>query len=491
LGWGRTHIYYFDELIGQCSKNITGPVADTFTADCWGFLLSLIDKPLCTTRLDSRFVCSGNRTLSPLLHTPGRNSVVSLIHDHFKNNTINIVIIGAGPVGLQLANALLDVKMFNSYSTRIVIFENRVHSPGAKRRYERNWLTDIGIQFFHNVGDPRIYKFFDVLRHPEDPKVHLPIKAIETLLLLSVRERGAKLIYDNVENYEETLASIENLILFDATGNHLNKQRRTDINGEKDGQIIRPWLLPEKKLKRGSYINLDNYKIIQKHHSEFQVGERQTPRGNILYPVSPDGIPYTIPFLKINDIRSDNVITDMELHVSRSNKNICVDSCEVDDDWDCDSWCRTFYDWEIKSEFREDIIETMDKYHPGFSYRVAFFNLSSEQADAFSYLLSKANATGIPASHIPISELAEIPIFKENNLHILLSGLHDQIGTNFPLLSFYEVAPYIFQDVVVPNLVFGENLSCLLIGDSYFTGDPNKSSGLQNHYRMIKDLTLY
>ena len=77
----------------------------------------------------------------------------------FTDETLNVVIAGAGPTGLFLANALANT--FNADNIRIVVVEKRVFKNVTKRPYSRKWPTDIGLASFDGVIDSRVT---DILR---------------------------------------------------------------------------------------------------------------------------------------------------------------------------------------------------------------------------------------------------------------------------------------------------------------------------------------
>ena len=144
---------YFNDLIINCAKNAT--TEENFQDGCFGRLESLVWEPRCTVRLDSRYPCNGQETKTIY-------NVDQLLSSHFTDETLNVVVAGAGPSGLQLANALLGL----GPNIRVAVFENRTNQPGRKRPYSRNWILHVESHFLNNIVDPVFEGLMKVLHAP-------------------------------------------------------------------------------------------------------------------------------------------------------------------------------------------------------------------------------------------------------------------------------------------------------------------------------------
>ena len=71
---------------------------------------------------------------------------------------LNIIILGAGCVGLALANVL---KMGLGKRINILVIENRVSEMHVKKPYTRSWLTNIPTDLFTGVYDPNVTQILD------------------------------------------------------------------------------------------------------------------------------------------------------------------------------------------------------------------------------------------------------------------------------------------------------------------------------------------
>jgi hypothetical protein len=109
---------YFSQLAKFCSQVIDDDaddsIIDRFETECFDFLHSLTYDPRCTTRFDSRTECSNvESTTTALMKTP-KEIIDELFLD--TNTSLNIVIQGAGPVGLMLANTLTNLQQRHTHN---------------------------------------------------------------------------------------------------------------------------------------------------------------------------------------------------------------------------------------------------------------------------------------------------------------------------------------------------------------------------------------
>lgn len=283
---------YLEDLNTKCAQDASE--TDTFYEECWDRLHDLITIPRCTTRLDSRYRCGGEVS-KPVI--TGR----ALLQNHFQEDTLNIAIIGAGPVGLILANELSGISMAPSgkRKLRVVVFENRLHESGFKKAYSRNWISDLRMEYFKSRIDPLLERLFETVHWPG--YYSLPIHATETLFLLSNRHRGIKFLYDDYRNYKDILSKTPNLVVFDATGHRMNVLNR-EIAGQGSASTGKPWSwFPMRAEKQ--HFELDQYEDLKKTDSLVHIVEQETAHGPLLFPVSKSGRPYHAHMIKINDVR--------------------------------------------------------------------------------------------------------------------------------------------------------------------------------------------
>jgi hypothetical protein len=243
---------YFSQLAKSCSQVIGDGTDDSeidrFETECFDFLHSLTYDPRCTTRFDSRTKCSNvESTTTALMKTPKE-----IIEEHFLTTdaSLNIIIQGAGPVGLMLANALTMLQQRHTHQheqekkippIRVLLLDTRADAPGLKSPYTRNWQANLDLRHFnHGITDPRLVKVFASLTEfnpdfnledndiDENPEFTLPTNIIETLLLLSNRDNDdIRFLFGiNPLDLVDDLQDIPNLVLVDATGHRIEPLKR-------------------------------------------------------------------------------------------------------------------------------------------------------------------------------------------------------------------------------------------------------------------------
>jgi hypothetical protein len=149
-------------------------------------------------------------------------SIDKICNDTFTNNKYNIVIFGAGPCGLYMANLL---KSHYKDKIEIIIIENRINEPHIKKKYSRKWLTKLTTSIFK--GDSQIKKILMEFGHKNYIGCH--INVFEMLLYLSCRKMDIKFLFKNVEDLSYLKKTNIDLI-FNATGNRLFKNTLTPVS---------------------------------------------------------------------------------------------------------------------------------------------------------------------------------------------------------------------------------------------------------------------
>jgi len=497
---------YFNELMARCSR------LNFDYRGCFGYLHSLVASPLCTTRLDSRYTCNG----TPFKTT---ESIDAMIAGHLLDDTINVIVIGAGPVGLLLANSLNELggakqqrkEEQHDISIRTLVFENRLAATstgtrsmpmllGRKKPYTRDWLTALNSDFFDGTIDSRIYNFFKLIFRKKF--ISLPIAAIETLLMLSCRDRGVKLVYGDYRDHIETLKNVHNAIIFDATGRRLDlavaesPYDRSDVGGK-----------PR---------HLTNYSVplIVERNTAVDVAEQQTITGLVRYPINrANNMPFEIHYLKISKIWSNHNDTiykemkrltrvlDSSNKASRFCRQLCIKSGSAESNIPeyasdkCDKWCTIGNAYDYKYYYRSDIELAMNRVLPGdelFSTALLTLALLPKQAAAFKSLLGGKLAIDVPLRDLNVEAMLNDSELQRNGVVAFLN-LAVAANRTDVLFSLFSYRPFIYPDPLVPAHGVGPHLSqlgfpVLRIGDSLFTGDPNTGNGLSHHVELVRNL---
>lgn len=554
---------YLDDLISYCSKSKTKSPSFSHFKKCWRTLHSLIHKPFCTTRFDSRVICSGSQKSSLGSSTKITNQTsingiaswhekgVKIIQEHLSLNTLNIVILGAGPSGLALANALTELQQdptspwyvgnrdnLKTPDIRVLLFENRlekaeaVDSPGRKKGYDRNWITDLRRDLFIGEGlfDPRLGQFLTNI-HELQQRLSLPINAIETLLLLSNRDRShvVKVLYDDFRNYMDEFKQVSNMIVVDATGHRLNSLRRPAPDASSKGvdsfEYI-PDSLAKNVMKYFRSVSQSHLQILKEHKQPMTIAAYDTSQapdadcsGVITYPILPQSkMPYYMSYAKISSFAYHNhqnydnfgrnhYIKESDRTWNRDSPLCGIQSYDQSIDGLADKWCGPHFNYEMSTNYNTDFATIMRNIPFEFASRSFILNLTQEQAQelreiAFSYSRRDAIILNeFPILSIPPREiLQKHEALKKNDVdNVLLSIMETELNhmnsiekktyadtalKNDAKLSFFEYHPYIYQDPVYYNEFFG-NVPIVRLGNSLLSGDVNGSTGLEIHFFII------
>ena len=133
----------------------------------------------------------------------------------FKEDQINVVIIGAGPCGLYLSNAL---KHQLRHKINILVLDNHCDARHFKKPFSRRWLSDLPMKYFDKYFDSNIRKLANSFG--KDGCIGLPINFIEVLLLISAKELGVNFYFDQNLDYSVLNNSLIDLV-FDASGGRI------------------------------------------------------------------------------------------------------------------------------------------------------------------------------------------------------------------------------------------------------------------------------
>lgn len=481
---------YFDHLNTACGPQaLKRQDSTSFSKGCFGYLDELARLPRCTTRLDSRFKCTGDTTQSK----PVRSAQQVIQEEMMDDGSINVVILGGGPVGLYMANQLMNnLATTNVTQTpvKVLVFESRIHEVGHKKPYSRNYISDLWQEFFEEL-DPMLYKFLKGIHQPMF--VRTPIYELETLLLLSCRRLGVQFLYDDPRHYKHDLLQIPNLIVADATGHRLQPLDRPKPKDASEFSEIK-WKEPG--LTR--YFNQAQHEFLHKTHSLVHITEQVTSAGTITFPVTSTGTPYVLQMIKINDVHTtDPEWKDLRQLVAsfRSTAHpICqagrpFSPCHMNRNPDeCNAMCGHFYLWDSAGQFRDDIRDSMYKHFPEeVIITVGFGSLTGPQSDAL-YALMPDTHRRYTLADFPWKDIGQqLPAYQETDMETLFTTLEDTPVDRRAGIDLFSFRPFIYEDPVWPKAssFLGPEVPVIRIGDSLASGDPNLSTGLGFHIRVV------
>ncbi len=463
---------YFNELITGCSKPI--PIVDErvldedaleFSKNCLTRLQSLVFEPRCTTRYDSRVICNGEAPSN--IRSPSE-----LIQQHFDDpEALNIVIVGAGPVGLMLGNSLAMLPKIHTDMKippiRTLFLETRADSNGTKRPYTRNWPAYLSSLLFKNRMDSRFWKIAMSMVGDED--LVLPLNCIETLLLLSNRDLGNKFLFGiNPLDLVEDLQKIPNLVLVDATGHRLEPLRRGPVCDEATIDISKEDLPPEHRMINHStpippeipwmtertsefYENVLTFLDDWSHYKNFAVTRGHelhvAQSGSVLYPIhDATMVPKTFMCLDIHGATSiySGEMFNVEMQLGEVSNALIPRESTV-----C-QWCQAWYQNQNQSfTFYEPYTEedsVIDGQCADLCYISHFFIsrtfLRDDIADAISQnmlLNTFINGNGSTDGWFPIQfySLRPSPVMAKITDKVLIGHGFKSHPNGMPLKEFY------------------------------------------------------
>ena len=217
-------------------------------------------KILELVSLMSRFVIKSNITNEEKLYT-------KMKEDNIKNETINIMIIGSGPVGLFLGCYLslyYNNTRMNSYPRiNVVIYDSRIENPGFRKPYNRQRLFGTSSEYL-SLLIPKIYCWSE--KNSKD-YIMVNIFMLEYILyVLANLHYNIPIIYEdyNWDDYKKIIDKGKFEVVFDCTGGKLYHDAIKNINPS--------WLknipLTNKKLNRKLDVYVDKNLVVLNNDSK-------------------------------------------------------------------------------------------------------------------------------------------------------------------------------------------------------------------------------
>jgi hypothetical protein len=352
----------------------------------------------------------------------------------FSNNnyhTYKIIIFGAGPCGLYMANIL---KSHYKEKIEILIIENRISDPHTKNIYSRKWLTNIPSSIFKGVNQIK-----DILKDfGKENYIGCHINVFETLLYLSCRKMNVKFLFENIDI--ENLSCLKNQnqnidLIFNATGNRLfqNKSVPTSI-------VNIPFNFEKVKLN-----NLNYYGNNFNPNTNISNIQLET-RNDILYSKYNNGL------IKWNIIKITNIPITKYDDLKRFVKILNVQDNKL-------------YLW--KGTFKEEINECL-----------LFINVMEPEIE----MLMGMN------KNIRLDILMSRPNFDKLSDKIII--LCQYLQYLYPINNIIVEKPFIYRPYInTKPIIHKYNNTIINIGDSIFNGDPKLGDGLGWHLDIINKIT--
>ncbi len=138
------------------------------------------------------------------------------------NNDINILIVGAGPNGLFLANYINQLYNNNYSNVRanILVLDNRIYSETVRYPYIRNRLFSIATRYL-DVVLPGIY----CKKNVRNGGMMIPIRYLELLLYMKTYEERIPLFftkkYEKYSDLKDLISHLKIDVMYDSSGGRI------------------------------------------------------------------------------------------------------------------------------------------------------------------------------------------------------------------------------------------------------------------------------
>ena len=366
----------------------------------------------------------------PVLINENFKNIKTKINQHSEFQT-NFLFLGGGITSLFLSNIL---KYHLKDNVNIIIFDNRIHSKGKRKVFDRNWLTHLDIHNFLEMLDDEIN--FILNKFVKNNLIGLPLKFLEAILMIFCKERGINFIFNENLNF----SSLDNLdidFLIDCTGGRINKfYTNNSIINDLDIEY------------KGNQTNFAFAGIPNKIYSSNIYNFKLKKEGNLYIPMY-KGKKIEAFMFKITGVPSKFYNNFLKL-ISNKNKD------------------NLFYIWNgnLPSETNELLM---------------FINLDKSQ-----YILLKK----IVFSKVNPVKFLEIITDKKICLDIRIINLINilsELNLNCKTIIIeppFEYSPYINP---INSINYVNKIPLLPIGDSIFCGHPKVGNGLNFHLKFINN----
>jgi len=215
------------------------------------------------------------------------------------------------------------------------------------------------------------------------------------------------------------------------------------------------------------------------------VGTRATSRGTLHFPVLPDGSPYYLHRCDVMHLPDDPGLERNLAYVAGKAEEKFYEETGSDPPF---QGARLVYFDEVESvhDHVGDAINAPDQPFLGFALRAVSSKPTQGQGELLEALVDRHRRPGemdLPLSRIPATAFPQgHPILKQNGLvRAMRSVQRSPVPAHLP---GPWIGAYVYDDPVVPG-GYAPGVPLVWIGDSFFAGDTDISSGLCLHLRLV------
>lgn len=368
-----------------------------------------------------------------------RQDLESQLDRVFMPSALNIVVLGAGPVGLLLSHAL---KRSLRNKVQILMIETRTIMPGWKKSYTRGWLTHILKTQFAGIVDEKIMQIFH--RIGDGVNIGAPLNVLENILLLGARNSGVNVLFHSQPDLQFIAHSKVNC-LFDTTGGRMDWGQYPGFKSGTDNSADELTLSMPETANYGK--GFDTFGIVN-HSVAPALRASLRKNGQHRQPYVDGHIPI-VPMLKITGLPAA-WLPSVKLQASTNN----LDS--------------KFYIWpgRLNAPINEGLI--LVNIHPEL-YRLLLPIIPKSRP-----VEECLNSFG--------SQIEEL----DPRLYSVLKGLSNEAIKSCQLEPPFVYQPWIRTEPFADDTFFGRPVFPL--GDSLFNGHPKVGNGLSGNLTLTRQL---
>ncbi|GHC09042.1 hypothetical protein GCM10007047_27880 [Cerasicoccus arenae] len=351
---------------------------------------------------------------------------------------LKIVIFGAGPVGLALANSL---KRSFGHQINILVTDTRVQRPGLRAPYKRRWLTQISNNMLADLYEPVVRQLFRGWGN--QAYVGATIGVWETILLSSCHQQGVIFWFEEMAPLD-VLAEQKPHLYIDASGGRLNLGEANKVREQPTTASlavpIRPYSTVEQLAPMGiRRIDACRDKAIIANRE----GDWHIPQWN--------GGPVKLAMFKMTGIPVE-LYNPLLKWITPRNRD------------------RLFYLWE-------------GKLHSDINELLLLINLTKEAYWALAESLPRPST---------FAKTFGKTTFKRLHLDLRIYELVRYIRSLSPEWGSWGVEPpFLYEPrlrTIGKKLERYEGVPIIPIGDSLFNGHPKVGNGLGAHLKLVRRL---
>ena len=353
----------------------------------------------------------------------------------FKNESLNILILGAGPCGLFLANAL---KKKLAKDVNVLVLDTNCQQENFRKSFSRSWLSHLPMELFEQYFNKNMKQLAGSFGR--NGYIGLPINLIELLLFLSAKQNGVNFYFSGSPDYSFLNDKLIDLA-FDASGGRIlyknqSPNRKSKISNNLQSKFLNFDFAGVKQFKSDSFASDGTIPITLKE------------AGHFYYPHLCES-QLCLNSIKLTQIPA-SIHSSLLNYIKRNNKS------------------NRFYLWS--GDLSDDLNELL-----------VMANLFQEEYEYLcKSIISKEKLNGDFVLKAKKSQKIRVDLLDFLNF-LISTGYSSQIYMNKPFVHKPRINLFPLEQELGGVRVYP-------VGDSLFSGNPKVGNGLGTHIRYISEL---